>query len=169
MLWQLPSPADPQAALTALSIAQLITLALALAALLAWRFRFRERVVYVAGLADAEASMVAEDLEASMLVVFTGEGRTVASANLDEQAAAGAAAVLREGISSLSELGMSVERMLATGSGVSATIVRLAEVDGLPVYAAAFRPGARPPDPGALRREVERRFGDLLGEVRKPA
>ena len=81
---------EPLAILMAVQIA---TLALSLAAILVWRFRYREKVIYVRDMAGVEASEAAEDLSSAMLVVFTDQGRVVAASGIDGESVA----PLREG------------------------------------------------------------------------
>jgi hypothetical protein len=82
---------------------QLATLALSLTAILVWRFRYREKVVYVRDMAGVDASEAAEDLSSAMLVVFTDQGRVVAASGIEGEAVA---PFVREALSHLAELGM---------------------------------------------------------------
>jgi len=77
--------ADP---LTILLAVQIVTLGLALAALLVWRFRVRKVVYMVRDQAQAEAVEASEDLSAVALVVFTDQGRVVASSGVEGEALA---------------------------------------------------------------------------------
>jgi len=139
---------------------QLATLALSLTAILVWRFRYREKVVYVRDMAGVDASEAAEDLSSAMLVVFTDQGRVVAASGIEGEAVA---PFVREALSHLAELGMErVAEMRVWGSSVVMTVARVSEVGERAVYAAAIRPGARPPEGRSVRAAVERQFADLV-------
>ena len=139
---------------------QLATLALSLTAILVWRFRYREKVVYVRDMAGVDASEAAEDLSSAMLVVFTDQGRVVAASGIEGEAVA---PFVREALSHLAELGMErVAEMRVWGSNVVMTVARVSEVGERAVYAAAIRPGARPPEGRSVRAAVERQFADLV-------
>jgi len=141
---------EPLAILMAVQIA---TLALSLAAILVWRFRYREKVIYVRDMAGVEASEATEDLSSAMLVVFTDQGRVVAASGIDGESVA---PYVREVLSHLAELGMDrVSEMRVWGSNVVMTVARVSEVGERAVYAAAIRPGARAP--GRQEREDGRR------------
>ncbi len=146
--------------LAVLVAVQLATLALALAALLTWRFRYRERVIYVKDQAGIEAAEAAEDLSSAMLVVFTDQGRVVAASGVDGALVAPA---VREAVAQLAELGMErVSEMRVWGNNVVMTVARVGGVGERTVYAAAIRPGARPPTGRAVSQAVERQFADLI-------
>jgi hypothetical protein len=148
---------EPLAILVAVQIA---TLALSLAAILLWRFRYREKVIYVRDMAGVEASEAAEDLSSAMLVVFTDQGRVVAASGID---GGSVAPFVREALSHLAELGMDrVSEMRVWGSNVVMTVARVSEVGERAVYAAAIRPGARAPDGRSVRMAVERQFADVV-------
>jgi hypothetical protein len=146
---------DPLIILLAL---QIVTLGLALAALLVWRLR---KVVYVVrDQAQAEAVEASEDLSAAALVVFTDQGRVVASSGVEGEALA---PFVTEALRSLAELGMeSVVEVRTWGKGVTMTVVRLMEAGSMTVYAAAIRPGTRPPKGEDVKSAIERVFGDVL-------
>lgn len=148
---------DPIALLIAV---QLATLALSLAAVLVWRFRYREKVIYVKDRAEAEAAEAAEDLSSAMLVLFTDQGRVVAASGIDGGAVA---PYVREALAHLAELGMErVSEMRVWGNNVAMTVARVHDVGERALYAAAIRPGARPPDGRSVRGAVERQFADLV-------
>ena len=149
--------ADP---LTILLAVQIVTLGLALAALLVWRFRVRKVIYVVRDQAQAEAVEASEDLSAAALVVFTDQGRVVASSGVEGEALA---PFVTEALRNLAELGMeSVVELRTWGKGVTMTGVRLREAGNMAVYAAAIRPGARPPRGEDVRSVIERVFGDIL-------
>jgi hypothetical protein len=144
--------------LTILLALQIVTLGLALAALLVWRLR---KVVYVVrDQAQAEAVEASEDLSAAALVVFTDQGRVVASSGVEGEALA---PFVTEALRSLAELGMeSVVEVRTWGKGVTMTVVRLMEAGSMTVYAAAIRPGTKPPRGEDVKSAIERVFGDVL-------
>jgi hypothetical protein len=146
--------------LTILLAVQIVTLGLALAALFVWRFRVRKVVYVVRDQAQAEAVEASEDLSAAALVVFTDQGRVVASSGVEGEALA---PFVTEALRNLAELGMeSVVEMRTWGKGVTMTVVRMTEAGSITVYAAAIRPGTRPPKGEDVRSAVERVFGDVL-------
>lgn len=146
-----------------LMLIQLATLGLALAALLAWRFRYRKVVYVVRDQVEAEAAEAREDLSAAALVVFTDQGRVVAASGVDGEALA---PFVNEALRNLAELGMeSVQEMRTWGKGITMTVVRVSEVGERVIYAAAVRPGTRPPDGKDVRGAVESKFGDVLGRL----
>jgi hypothetical protein len=55
-----------------------------------------------------------------------------------------------------------VAEMRVWGSSVVMTVARVSEVGERAVYAAAIRPGARPPEGRSVRAAVERQFADLV-------
>jgi hypothetical protein len=149
--------ADP---LTILLALQIVTLGLALAALLVWRFRVRKVVYVVRDQAQAEAVEASEDLSAAALVVFTDQGRVVASSGVEGEALA---PFVTEALRNLAELGMeSVVEVRTWGKGVTMTVVKLMEAGSMIVYAAAIRPGTRPPRGDDVKSAIERVFGDVL-------
>jgi hypothetical protein len=146
--------------LTILLAVQIVTLGLALAALLVWRFRVRKVIYVVRDQAQAEAVETSEDLSAAALVVFTDQGRVVASSGVEGEALA---PFVTEALTHLAELGMeSVVEVRTWGKGVTMTVVRLMDVGSVTVYAAAIRPGTRPPRGEDVRSAIERVFGDVL-------
>jgi hypothetical protein len=149
--------ADP---LTILLALQIVTLGLALVALLVWRFRVRKVVYVVRDQTQAEAVEASEDLSAAALVVFTDQGRVVASSGVEGEALA---PFVTEALRNLAELGMeSVVEVRTWGKGVTMTVVRLMETGSMTVYAAAIRPGTRPPRGEDVKSAIERVFGDVL-------
>jgi hypothetical protein len=149
--------ADP---LTILLALQIVTLGLALVALLVWRFRVRKVIYVVRDQAQAEAVEASEDLSAAALVVFTDQGRVVASSGVEGEALA---PFVTEALRNLAELGMeSVVEVRTWGKGVTMTVVRLIDVGSITVYAAAIRPGTRPPRGDDVKSAIERVFGDVL-------
>jgi hypothetical protein len=146
--------------LTILLALQIVTLGLALAALLVWRFRVRKAIYVMRDQAQAEAVEASEDLSAATLVVFTDQGRVVVSSGVEGEALA---PFVTEALRNLAELDMeSVVEMRTWGKGVTMTVVRLMEVGNMAVYAAAIRPGTRPPRGEDVRSAIERVFGDIL-------
>jgi len=110
--------------------------------------------------AQAEAVEASEDLSAAALVVFTDQGRVVASSGVEGEALA---PFVTEALRNLAELGMeSVAELRTWGKGVTMTVVRLMEAGSMTVYAAAIRPGTRPPKGEDVRSAIEKVFGDIL-------
>jgi hypothetical protein len=139
---------------------QIVTFGLALAALLVWRFRVRKVVYVVRDQAQAEAVEASEDLSAAAMIVFTDQGRVVASSGVEGEAFA---PFVTETLRNLAELGMeSVVEVRTWGKGVTMTVVRMMEAGSMTVYAAAIRPGTRPPKGEDVRSAIERAFGDVL-------
>jgi hypothetical protein len=56
----------------------------------------------------------------------------------------------------------SVVEVRTWGKGVTMTVVRLMDVGSITVYAAAIRPGTRPPRGDDVKSAIERVFGDVL-------
>jgi len=161
--WLLGWFTEPISILMAL---QIVTLGLALVALLVWRFRVRKVVYMVRDQAQAEAVEASEDLSAVALVVFTDQGRVVASSGVEGEALA---PFVIEALRNLAELGMeSVQEMRTWGKGVTMTVVRMMETGSMTVYAAAIRPGTRPPMGDDVRSAIEKVFGDILRQEVTP-
>lgn len=153
--------------LMVLFVIQLVTLGLAVSALVLWRIRYREKVVYVKDLAEMEVAETAEDIGAAIIVLFTDQGRVVASANIEEATAA--SSLMRESIRNLDDLGVEVEAMQVRGRGTALTIVHVANVGERRLYAAAVRPGMKPISPDILKKTVAERFSDVIGTEVKEA